>query len=207
MKRKKVFSAPSLAAYVVLPPIAVMIFPCILGIGLNPDNIAECIIWPGIACLACILLAGLRYRRAFAVVSMDSNGISNGRRRIRWEDIGQVTTAEENGPLGVRFTFICIRRDALPPIEHKTLKDKSILSCRSIFNNERFKIIQLRLLFIHKNAFEREYIPNPDIQAFADASIDPHVGIPLFHYDDSRQSVFLDSRISVFRTVCRLFAR
>lgn len=126
MKRKKVFSALSLAAYVVLPPVAVMIFPCILGIGLNPDNIAECIIWPGIACLACILLAGLRYRRAFAVVSMDSNGISNGRRRIRWEDIGQVTTAEENGPLGVRFTFICIRRDALPPIEHKTLKDKMV---------------------------------------------------------------------------------
>ena len=126
MKRKKVFSAPSLAAYVVLPPIAVMIFPCILGIGLNPDNIAECIIWPGIACLACILLAGLRYRRAFAVVSMDSNGISNGRRRIRWEDIGQVTIAEENGPLGVRFTFICIRRDALPPIGHKTLKDKMV---------------------------------------------------------------------------------
>ena len=57
------------------------------------------------------------------------------------------------------------------------------------------------------DAFEREYIPNPDIQAFADASIDPHVGIPLFHYDDPRHSVFLDSRISVFRTVCRLFAR
>ena len=74
-------------------------------------------------------------------------------------------------------------------------------------NNEGFKIIRLGFLFIHKNAFEREHIPDHDIQASADAPADPRVGIPLFRYDDSRQSVFLDSRISVFRTVCRLFAR
>lgn len=83
----------------------------------------------------------------------------------------------------------------------------STLPGRSTFNNERFKIIQLRLLFIHKNAFEREHIPYHDIQASADASADPRVGIPLFHYDDPRQGVFLDSRISVFRAVCRFFAR
>lgn len=74
-------------------------------------------------------------------------------------------------------------------------------------NNEGFKIIRLGFLFIHKNTFEREYIPYHDIQASADASADPRVGIPLFRYDDPRQGVFLDSRISVFRAVCRFFAR
>lgn len=43
MKRKKVFSAISFAAFLVLSTIAVMILPCILVIGSNPDNIAECI--------------------------------------------------------------------------------------------------------------------------------------------------------------------
>lgn len=130
MKRKKVFSAISFAAFLVLSTIAVMILPCILVIGSNPDNIAECIMWSGIAFLACILLVGLIHRSALSVVSMDSSGISNGQCRIRWEDIGQVTTAEEAfwiySPLTVRFTFICIRRDALQPIERKTLKGKVV---------------------------------------------------------------------------------
>lgn len=130
MKRKKVFSAISFAAFLVLSTIAVMILPCILVIGSNPDNIAECIMWSGIAFLACILLVGLIHRSALSVVSMDSSGISNGRCRIRWEDIGQVTTAEEAfwiySPLTVRFTFICICRDALQPIERKTLKGKVV---------------------------------------------------------------------------------
>ena len=71
MKRKKVFSAISFAAFLVLSTIAVMILPCILVIGLNPDNIAECIMWSGIAFLACILLVGLIHRSALSVVSMD----------------------------------------------------------------------------------------------------------------------------------------